>query len=118
MDKTLIEQLAVQLGTTTEYLWSVLIAQAPISATITLLQLLVVIVCWFAAYKLHKFFVENGRYDDDDTLFLISVVVRVIVVCALTAASIMLFANIDNVINGFLHPEYWALQEVMRVVAM
>lgn len=32
----LIEQLAQKLGTTTEYLWAVLLKQAPIDATVVL----------------------------------------------------------------------------------
>lgn len=36
----LVEQLAQKLGTTTEYLWNVLIKQAPISAAIDMIYCL------------------------------------------------------------------------------
>lgn len=42
--------LAVKLGTTTEYLWSVLVKQAPIYGLTQLAMLLAISAVWFAAF--------------------------------------------------------------------
>ena len=52
----LIEQLAQKLGTTTEYLWSVLIKQAPIDALSRLAFFIVSIIGGIIIYKAHRYF--------------------------------------------------------------
>ena len=59
----LIEQLAQKLGTTTEYLWSVLLKQAPIDATVTLFQTLCVMLFGLALWKIHKHLLKKESED-------------------------------------------------------
>lgn len=105
MDNQLIEQLAQKFSTTTEHLWGVLINQAAVSATISLIWL---IICTAGIVIIYNFYKANNRKDDwenfPEFLFGISFGVYVIVVTALTS----------NIIIGYLNPEYWALNDLLK----
>lgn len=110
----LVEQLAQKLGTTTEYLWSVLLRQAPISALTDLIYFVLVCIGGVFILKAHKnFSKENERRDskyyDNDALAPIMIVVVVIWTVLFLAA----FFSIGNIVNGFFNPEYWALDEIL-----
>lgn len=114
----LIEKLATKLGTTSEYLWGLLIKQAPISATINLVYFIFVIITGVLLYKLHKYFSKEdsrGRtiYDDGDNMLVI--VPMVIGVTLWTIFALVSFFSLGDVFNGFANPEYWALKEVLDV---
>lgn len=112
----LIEQLAEKLGTTTQYLWSVLLKQAPVSATINILYILLVIGMGFFLLRLHKFFSnEDGRMSYDDQgeylgvpMFIAGVVWAIIAIAA--------FFSVDDIITGYLNPEFWAIDYIMDVL--
>ena len=58
----LLDDLSKKLGTTSEYLWGVLIRQAHVSATTTLLYFIIGIIAWIVFMKLHrKFSKENDK---------------------------------------------------------
>ena len=59
----LIEQLAQQLGTTSKYLWSVLLKQAPISATVNLIQIILILLFGLFLYKTHKWLIAKKDYN-------------------------------------------------------
>lgn len=112
----LLEKLATKLGTTSEYLWKVLIKQAPISATTTLFQTLLVVAFGVVLYKLHKRFsepkdkYENSLYEDSSNLQLVmGVLTFIFVILAITS-----FFFIEDVINGYFNPEYWALDRILH----
>jgi len=117
----LIEQLAHKLGTTTEYLWSVLVKQAAISAITNLIYLIFMIVSGFILYKVHKYLsLERGDdeyskisyYEDNDILYVpMGVLAFVWVILTIVA-----FFSIGIIINGFVNPEYWALEKILSTV--
>jgi hypothetical protein len=113
----LIEVLANKLGTTSEYLWSILLRQAPIDAALNLLQMAIVVALWFVFLKIHKsLLVEkgNGMWSEStyksnegaETFMVVSFI-------TLAAASILCLFNMHSTINGFFNPEYWAIQEIL-----
>lgn len=113
----LLEQLAKKLGTTTEYLWTVLIKQAPIDSTLTLFQILLVIIFGIVLYRVHKRFLkENDNtdsrsiYDEYDEYAKYPMFILTIVFAFLIVVSIF---SIESVVNGYFHPEYWALNKVL-----
>jgi hypothetical protein len=112
----LIEQLAQKLGTTAEYLWTALLKQAPISAMIDLVYLVIVTIMGIGLYKLHKYCTkETGEYkesiyEDKGELVIPAMVILAIV---WVIFFIVCFFSIGNIINGFFNPEYWALKEVL-----
>jgi len=109
----LIEQLAQKLGTTSAYLWSVLIKQAPIDATITLIQVIIIIITGSVLYKAHKRFCNDDNkisyYNQEEILvfpmFVVAIIWGVFVIAS--------FFCIGDIINGYLNPEYWALHHVL-----
>jgi len=113
--KELIEQLATKLGTTTEYLWGVLIKQAPIYAMNSTLEIIAIIIMGILLWKTHKKLSiedDNGRslYYKYGELAGIPMIVAAIIwgiffICA--------FFTFSNIITAIANPEYWALMKIM-----
>jgi hypothetical protein len=113
----LLEKLAEKLGTTTDYLWGVLIKQAPITATVKLVYLALVIIGGIALYKIHKRLCRevdgcNGYFEFGE-LAMAPMVVATIIWAVLF---IICFFQIGTIVTGFFNPEYWALDEVMSLI--
>lgn len=113
----LIEQLAEKMGTTSQYLWSILIKQAPVDATITLIQILISIAFAFVFYKIHNRLSKSdkdgyNRYDENEFTVVIMVLSLVCVAILLIAS----FCCIGDVVNGYFNPEYWALDKVLHSI--
>lgn len=116
-----LEQLAQKLGTTTEYLWKVLLKQAPISATTTLLQMIFVLIFGWILWKVHKRLLKKssddrysenlyGEYEIATALpMFLGLITFIIMLC-------ISVAYISDVVNGYFNPEYWALKEVLNSV--
>lgn len=114
----LIEQLAQKLGTTSEYLWKVLLKQAPIDATINLIQITLIVLFGWMLYKIHRKLMVKKDYDGyNETgyshyeelagipMVIGGIVFAIMFICA--------FCCIGDVVNGYFNPEYWALNKVM-----
>lgn len=109
----LLEKLAVQLGTTVEYLWSVLIKQALISGITNLVLYLLFIIAIIAELRWFKFFTEN--YDElcddgNEDAYGAGLIIGafMLMVCAIIAV-----INLESTLASFFNPEYWALQKVL-----
>jgi hypothetical protein len=118
----LLKQLATQLGTTAQYLWGVLIHQAPISATISLIQIVLIGIYGLILWKTHKYLLkeipkEERSYDDDKNRYQkfeeVAVIPMVLGAIALITFTIIALCLISDVVNGYFNPEYWALQEIL-----
>lgn len=120
-DKTtaLIENLAEKFGTTAELLWGVLLRQAPISGTI---DLVIVIVMVLSAVVLVRFVkgkttkpaqTEDERYpcaewrDEDAVVAWAATWVYLII----TASVVICAAH--EIVAAFFNPEYWALSQIL-----
>jgi hypothetical protein len=114
----LLEQLAAKFGTTTEYLWGVLLRQAPINSTINLIQITLVMLFGCFLYKTHKRLMKkDGEGDYAETYYekyeagaVMPMVIGAIVFAIFFLAS---FFCISDVINGYFNPEYWALDKIL-----
>lgn len=118
----LLEQLAQKLGTTTEYLWSILLKQAPIDATVTLLQTIFILFVGWGIFKVHKRLLKkpaNQDYDDSyyEKYDLGAMVPMVIVTIGWGIMAIICFCCFGSIISGYLNPEYWALKEILSSIA-
>lgn len=118
----LIEDLASKLGTTSEYLWNVLIRQAPIDSITSIFRIIGVVVFGIVLVKLHlKFSVRDthnyGIYDatiyDRNRGVAIIMSISVCIFVILTIASLF---EIPSIVNGLANPEYWALKEIIRSI--
>jgi hypothetical protein len=117
----LLEKLSVKLGTTTEYLWKVLIMQAKISALQSLFYILSVVIIGIVLFRLHVRFSKvikdnrynNNTYEDSDYIGGIMGIVAgiwlVMTICTFCF-------SISNMIDGFFNPEYWALNEILSKI--
>lgn len=114
----LMEQLAQKLGTTSEYLWSILLRQAPIDATLTLCYLIFTLLFGIALYTVHRRLMEEKkeggytetRYSKYEESAIIPMVIATVCLLLMCVGAIFVF---PNMINGYFNPEYWALQQIL-----
>jgi hypothetical protein len=112
----LLRELAEKLGTTTEYLWEVMIRQAYISATLNLLYVIFFIVYTIAIWKVHLYLLKTSddesysRYDDYEENATIPMITCLMLWLGL---AIGLFLAIPVIFYGYMNPEYWALQQIL-----
>ena len=121
-DKTLnaLTALAEKLGTTAEYLWGVLLKQAPITGVIDML----VIAAWVAAVVIWARFVqrktnkpaptEDDRYpsaewENEGAFFSW---VSVFILCVIVA--LMAGSCLSTTVAALANPEYWALKQILK----
>jgi hypothetical protein len=116
--RQLLEKLADKLGTTSEYLWSVLLKQAPIYATFTLIQTLFLLFAGWGLWKVQQKLLSkpekshyNSYYDKYEEGAVIPMIIISFVWIALMS---IYFINFDSIINGYFNPEYWALTEILK----
>lgn len=106
----LIEALAAKLGTTSEYLWGVLVKQAPISAATNAVLLSVFLsLAALASVRVAKHArasKKNNPYADDVMWWIFLVMLWFAAVCAVAGSA-------SGIISGFFNPEYWALKQLM-----
>lgn len=114
----LLEQLAEKLGTTTEYLWGVLITQAKVSAIIDLMYIVLVSIIGVIIWKVHKHLMKKDA--DGDTKYYdleeLAIVPMVIVSIIWGVLFVVCFFSLGNIISGFVNPDYWALEQVLDIV--
>lgn len=112
-------ELAEKLGTTTEHLWGVLLKQAPISAAIDTIIMLIMLATLWGGYRLvrEKTKVppktEENRYpyaewEDEEAfaawgVFGLYAIITLIVTCC----------TISSVVTATMSPEYWALKHLL-----
>lgn len=118
----LLQSIALKLGTTTEYLWLVLIKQASIDSWVTIIQLVIVLLFGLTLWRVHKKLSSDcsdkssnykttyyEKYDGIEIPMIIGVIVfSLLIIC--------LFFCINSVISGFINPEYWALREILNTI--
>jgi len=114
----LLEQLSQKLGTTTEYLWGVLIKQAHISATINLLQTIAVFVFGYGLYKIHRKLLKpesNDRHAETGySKYQEGAAIPMIIAGIIfTIMAIACFCCLEDIFNGYFNPEYWALDKIL-----
>ena len=113
----LLESLAEKLGTTTEYLWGVLINQAQIQVFINLVILLFMAVLTFFFYKYCKWLYKDfKKICQDDMEILPILLVAIFGIGFLVSLGIGIFELIPEMITAFYNPEYWALQEILKAI--
>lgn len=126
MDEKAIQALtalANKLGTTTEYLWGVLLSQAPLSA---LANLAILLALFLGSWMWWKFIQKNTttpeatksdpypspNWDDSSTTAAyIGLIVMLVIVL------IILMASIEGIVCGLINPEYWALSKFMGMLS-
>ncbi len=100
----IIERLAEKLGVTAEYLWGVLVTQAPISSVT---GLAIIAVLWAAiAYGWRL----SLKIEDEDYKF----PATALMACVSLVAALVSLMSASDIVNGFVSPEYWALKQILK----
>lgn len=118
----LLERLAQKLGTTSEYLWGVILKQAPIAAFNGIIFIMMTIALGIILWKIHKKLAmvqkrENGRmeggYEHHGAVAGGSMVLSCIVFLILLVVSFFLISRITTAI---FNPEFWAFAKVVETI--
>lgn len=113
----LLEQLAIKLGTTVDYLWKVLVKQAYIDATKHLVILIATIAYAFVIIRIHKSLIKKDKHGDtkyDESELWIPVMSLFIL--SWTILFIASISGVSDIFNGYFNPEYWALKEILDTI--
>jgi hypothetical protein len=115
----LLEKLAEKLGTTANYLWAVLLKQAPIAAATYFVQVLAMAVAWFFWYRVHKHLMKEPPADNyNDSYYekydIGAGLPMALIALFLFVLSIILVVNFQEMVSGFFNPDYWALNKILR----
>jgi len=114
----LLQQLADKLGTTTEYLWKILVSQARYDAIISGIQMAFMFAIIYWTIKLHIRFSkedDNGRsvYYNKEELAVIPMILA-----GITSIIMIVFflSGFNDLVSSIFNPEYWALNKVMQML--
>jgi hypothetical protein len=114
----LLEQLASKMGTTSKYLWRILIKQTPIDATINLVQSILAIAGAFVLYSIHmKFLDKSNAGSSIYEIFQAAAVIPMVLLSTVSLISIIgVFASMGDIVNGYFNREYWALNKILEKI--
>ena len=107
-----LQMLAEKLGVTIDYLWSVLLKQAYVSAILDLLFVLLMVIMWAALIKSRGAIKKWLKTMDDLEEGFICIFGSGFIIGVTVAAIIFIFTSTSALIN----PEYWALKEILSAV--
>ncbi len=114
-------QLADKLGTTSEHLWGILLKQAPIDATVTLLQTIFLFLIGWTLWIIHKKLLSkpSGQERHDSYYEMYGGAAVLPMALAIFVWVIMMIICIccfDSIVSGYFHPEHWALKEAINIL--
>ena len=116
----LLAQLAEKLGTTTEYLWEVLIRQAYVNSMINIFAIIFTVLLGVALWKVHKWGCEKPKegycdtnYEKHEILIMLPMIIFgfVFAICFFVST-----INFGSTLSGLINPEYWALKQVLSII--
>lgn len=111
-----IELIASKLGTTVQYLWSVLIRQAKLEAIEDLIGTVIILVSFYALYRLCKWLFKKANdesYSDIPYDGLAALCITLSVIWGIIGV-IIIILSICDAMNALFNPEYWALHEIIK----
>lgn len=112
----LLEKLADKLGTTSEYLWSVLVNQAYVNAIGEVIFILIATAFSYAMCKMHLHFMDRDNeysYYEKEEVLGIPMIIGAIVMVLLIIGCI---CSVRSIVTGVLNPEYWALEQILETI--
>jgi len=122
-DKTLqaMTALANKLGTTAEYLWGVLLRQAPLTGIIDLLLMVAMSIgavmwCRFVLRKTTKPEKTDYNHRDPDAEWTdeVSVLAWCSAFAVVVVVVMVVSSNLDAAVAALVNPEYWALKQILK----
>ena len=118
MDSTtanLLSAMATKIVTTTEYLWRVLVGQAPISAMINIAIVLILIGVTYVAYRVMRKMQTLYKADRSEYEYEIAYSASWAFLLVLCVVSLIVVpCSMENIVTGLFNPEYWALKQIIN----
>jgi len=113
----LLEQLAVKLGTTVEFLWGILVKQQYIDSIVNFFIVIIFSIVSIICYKklmpkILEFNCKKGMYDDVSKRTCWLIVYWAFQGILFIVILILLIVGIQLLLN----PEYYALKEILQVI--
>lgn len=110
-------ELAAKLGTTSEYLWAVLVRQARVEAMLSVAAIAIMVSLFLASLFMvrwswkwaHR---EEHGYEAEAAIVASCIASGVILVVMMVGG----FDCLSTAVTGFNNPEYWALNRVLEVL--
>lgn len=114
----LLQELANKLGTTSEYLWVVLIKQAPIQGTVMLVQYILTIAAIAAVWKWRRQIATGitAAFDEGEGIEVMTAIALSIGGVVSGVWLIACLFSMDTMVTAFMNPEYWALNKVLSTI--
>lgn len=113
----MLQDLAAKLGTTTEYLWTILVNQAKYDIIVSVIQMALMFAVVYWTIKLHLRF--SKKDEDGDTLYWKKEEVLVIPMVFAGIASVLCIVffldGFNDLISAIFNPEYWALKRIFNM---
>lgn len=114
----LLQSLAEKLGTTTEYLWTILVNQAKYDAITSVIQMAFMFAIIYWTIKLHIRFSKED--EDGDTMYYHKEELLIVpmIFAAITSVIMVVFflSGFNDLIASIFNPEYWALKRVLNLL--
>ena len=110
-------KLAEKLGTTTEYLWQILIAQARVDIVISVIQMTFMFLFIYWTIKLHIRF--SKKHEDRHSFYYYneSAVGGMVFAGLASIIMIIFFLNgFNDLLSAIFNPEYWALKQIFESI--
>ena len=105
----MLQTLATKLGTTVDFLWAVLIKQAPIDGALYLLLLAFLGAIGYGLFRWAKYSIKN---DIDEIVWLPYGIASVLYI----GVVIITIGYGPTAFSGFFNPDYWALKQIIGTV--
>ena len=111
-----IQQMADKLGTTSQYLWSVLLKQAPVYVVISVIEAVIFCVFIYLYFKfLPKMKALADDYSNDGAAM--TAVICIIGGAILSGIFILaIFVMFESAVTALVNPEYWALDKLLSAI--
>ena len=105
---TALQPLAEKLGTTAQYVWGLQVKQAYVDGFVAIGGLGLGIGLCILAFTLMHYLTKDGKCDKADSFFISAFIF-------ILGAGFVLM-NFSNTLNCFINPEYYALQQMIKMV--
>ena len=106
----LLEQLALKLGTTSNYLWNVLVSQGKIDAIYSSIIIVVTMLYIGILFTTRKKL--KDRINDDEVYNFAMVIISAVGIIFI----IWSLVSLSTVVKGFFNPEYYALEKLISLI--
>lgn len=115
----LLRELARQLGTTTEFLWGVLIYQARVSAIKDLIFFFLLPLPIWGLYRGWTYtidLIKTSEGPDQENIGVVWTIVLIVITAMTVIASLTLIGQLYTVPDRLLNPDYWALEQILKEI--